>query len=353
MSNCLSPVTLKSGFTVPCGKCLNCLSDRRNEWSIRLAIHIMACDRMPLFLTLTYDDDHLPHYLNGSRLLWGDNAGSTVGFGTDFVDFPVTLYRPHVSAFLKEYKRKHGLDNDKFTYFGCGEYGDDDRFTGRPHYHLLFFGDDELYQLFDDDPFAATQRLQNEWKHGFVHICVAGFDGVHYVSKYVLKQDHVTVFGKSDPFTIASKGLGMNFLNTQDAARIRSKMEILTNFFTEILVNMPEYDIYNETSLQLAFNYWRKYVPDFRVVLDDGRVVFIPRAIRKKLIGSFAKPLDNPLWVYNHLRQLIDEIAYLREFGDYDATHDKTHAHQQRVDKFRRILQHLKKRKQVLKGSKL
>lgn len=343
MSNCLSPVLLKSGFTVPCGKCLNCLSDRRNEWSIRLAIHVMACERMPLFLTLTYDDEHLPHLLPDGAVICGIEGEG----------YPATLHRPHVSAFLKEYKRVHDLGNDRFTYFGCGEYGDADRFTGRPHYHLLFFDDNRLYQLFDDDPFKAIQSVQSEWKHGFVHICIAGFDGIHYVSKYVLKQDHVEVQGLVEPFTIASKGLGMNFLKTQAAARIRSKMETLINFFPEILSKMPDYDIYNENSLELAFNYWRKYVPDFRVILDDGRLVFLPRAIRRKLVGSFSKALDNPLWVYNHLKQLIDDIEYLRKFGDYDVTHEFTHAHQQRVDKFRRILQHLKKRKQVLKSSKL
>lgn len=349
MSNCLSPVTLKSGFTVPCGKCLNCLSDRRNEWSIRLAIHVMSCERMPLFLTLTYDDEHLPHYLNGFRLVQGDNAGSTVGFGTDFADYPVTLYRPHVSAFLKQYKRKHGLDNNKFTYFGCGEYGDADKFTGRPHYHLLFFGDDRLYQLFDDDPFKAIQSVQDEWKHGFVHICVAGFDGIHYVSKYVLKQDQVTVFGKADPFTIASKGLGMNFLKTQEAARMRSKMETLIKFFPEILAKMPDYNIYSSSSLHMALDYWRKYVPDFRVILDDGRQVYLPRAIRKKIIGTYSKPTDNPLWVYNHLNELIDDLQYQKEYADYDQAHEFTFAYAQKLDKFRNIVQHLKQKKQQLK----
>ena len=71
MSKCILPIQLRNGIVVPCGKCEICRSNRRNEWSTRLAIHVASQDIMPLMVTLTYDDVHLPYryedWTNGVR----------------------------------------------------------------------------------------------------------------------------------------------------------------------------------------------------------------------------------------------------------------------------------------------
>ena len=132
---------LKSGISVPCGKCEVCRSDARNEWSIRLALHLQNCDRMPMFITLTYRDEDVPFVYStpNNEFFWNR------GYPTHKDAMP-SLYREDVSKFLKAYKRKYKLDNETFQYFGCGEYGENYR---RPHYHLLFFGDFQLYIPFE------------------------------------------------------------------------------------------------------------------------------------------------------------------------------------------------------------
>lgn len=295
--DCLAPVKLKNGLAVPCGKCALCRSNARNEWSIRLAIHLMNCDRMPMFVTLTYDDKHVPTLENGLP----------------------TLQRSDVSSFLKAYKRKYGLTNEKFQYFGCGEYGENFR---RPHYHLLLFGDTELYNEFFRDSDAAYKRVGCVWKNGFVHVCVAGYDGIHYVTKYCLKDDIELIPDECvSPFTIASNGLGMNFLNSKLGKRYKSELLYLTKNKDLIMSGCPALDVDCE-NIKDVIRYLQKYIPRFDVVLDDGRQVFLPRAIRRKLIGSFEHFKDSPLWFYHHLTQLCKSIKYYSDYCDYDNEHD-------------------------------
>lgn len=68
---CFKPVDVpKKGFadlrvTVACGRCLGCRLDKKREWMVRIldeaALHVFKW-----FLTLTYDDEHLPR--NGSLI---------------------------------------------------------------------------------------------------------------------------------------------------------------------------------------------------------------------------------------------------------------------------------------------
>jgi len=62
---CISPITLKvqnprnkdGKVIVPCGKCINCLTNRRESWIIRLVEHFKT--QSATFITLTYDQKNL------------------------------------------------------------------------------------------------------------------------------------------------------------------------------------------------------------------------------------------------------------------------------------------------------
>lgn len=320
--DCLNPVILKNGLAVPCGKCDICRSNNRNEWSIRMAIHLASCDRMPMFITLTYNDDNLPYYCNH----WKD-VNRHMSCTKDCFAFSLkcggcypTLLRDDVSKFLKAYKRKYGLTNEKFQYFGCGEYGENYR---RPHYHLLFFGDDELYDSFFQDTELAQSRIAALWPYGFVHVGIAGFDGIHYCTKYCLKDDLEWLPDcVIKPFTIASNGIGMNFLKSDQCKKIKNQLEYCTRNAGEIFRNCPAVDFNEPDTINDAIVYLESILPRFQVILDDGRKVYLPRAIRRKLIGSFEYFKDSPYWFYNHLKQLYDSLKYYRENAAYDQTHD-------------------------------
>lgn len=297
---CPNPITLKNGITVPCGRCEICASNNRAQWSLRLAIHASYCDKMPLFICLTYDPWNIP--------VTPENMP--------------TLSRPDVSKFLKEYKRLYNLTNDKFTYFGCGEYGDT---FGRPHYHLLFFGDDALYDLYFKDVDKANKRLHDVWQKGFVSIGVAQWSGIHYVTKYVLKEDinEIKNLGVVPPFTICSKGLGNSFFDSELCRKWKNDLSWLQYNREDIYNNLPDFTIDDPSSIDSAIDYLRQYMPKFTLFLDDGRCVYLPRALRKRICGSVEHFKDNPLWLYVHLKHLRDSIEYWKDFGDLDLKNGK------------------------------
>ncbi|ACZ33198.1 conserved hypothetical protein [Chlamydia pneumoniae LPCoLN] len=97
---------------MPCLKCRFCRTQHAKVWSYR-CVHEASLYEKNCFLTLTYDDKHLPQY------------GS--------------LVKLHLQLFLKRLRDR--ISPHKIRYFGCGEYGTK---LQRPHYHLLIFNYDSL-----------------------------------------------------------------------------------------------------------------------------------------------------------------------------------------------------------------
>lgn len=95
-------------LSLPCGQCIGCRADKRDEWAVRL-VHESRLHENSYFLTLTYDDHHVP-----------------IGY---------TLDKSHVQLFLKRYRRR--IAPLRIRFFAVGEYGET---RLRPHYHLLIFG---------------------------------------------------------------------------------------------------------------------------------------------------------------------------------------------------------------------
>lgn len=108
-------------FAVPCGKCVLCREKKASEWSFRALCENQSSSSEPLFITLTYDNEHKPER------------------GVD---------KRHVQNFMKRLRRnldKEGIEHD-IRYFACAEYG---KKSLRPHYHLILwnFPRDKFYTL--------------------------------------------------------------------------------------------------------------------------------------------------------------------------------------------------------------
>lgn len=120
-------------FPVPCGRCIGCRLDYSKQWANRCMMeaqyHEHSC-----FITLTYDDLHVPRSYGRSSL-----GGSCISY---------SLHKEDLQKFFKRL-RKH-FEGVKIRYFGCGEYGSR---TFRPHYHVILFGID-----FEDK--VPTQKSQ-------------------------------------------------------------------------------------------------------------------------------------------------------------------------------------------------
>lgn len=199
---------LSRNYTVfiPCGKCYACQCSSRAEWALRMKYEFRDKRNVSAyFLTLDYDDEHLP----------------TVGFNTDKVLYynshvPISkrnyffsvLDKKHCSLFLESLKywfRQHFMTplyyvnknggefsetpkrgftpfysaNSLPRYYMTGEYGD---LTNRAHYHLIVF--------FPADVHAADLELYAKylWPYGTMkvesHISPAA---QNYVAKHQVK----------------------------------------------------------------------------------------------------------------------------------------------------------------------
>jgi hypothetical protein len=149
----LGPVTFK------CGQCVGCRLARRQEWTARI-MHEALLHETSSFITLTYDDEHLP--LHGS------------------------LHHPDVQRFFKRVRRS----GRKFRYYMCGEYGE--KFS-RPHYHVCMFGQDFSgdrvhFKGSADHKLYISDTLTNLWGEGFALIGDLTVESAAYVAGYTLKK---------------------------------------------------------------------------------------------------------------------------------------------------------------------
>lgn len=191
--DCLSPINVKRtpaqgiGYIpVPCGKCLPCLKRRAAEWSFRINKELQI-SYFPKFITLTYDDFHLP--INDR-------------------DIPV-LDKSDVKAFLKRlrqslYKVSPGY---RLRYYLSGEYGPE---TIRPHYHAI------ILNVCDDELIVKAWRKEEELI-GHIDFEQVTEASINYVTAYLQKQPiniDFEALNMQKPFSLMSKGIGEIYLKT-------------------------------------------------------------------------------------------------------------------------------------------
>lgn len=164
--------------TIPCGRCIGCRLQRRKQWADRAVLELPYHDSN-LFITLTYDDDHLP-YAKGYA-----NDGSIL--------MTPTLVKKDLQNFWKNLRR--AFPEQKIRYLACGEYGTSVEHTHRSHYHAIVFG----LSLPDLVPFKknelgdflyTSKTLENIWKKGFCLVGEATHESIGYVAGYVAKKKY-------------------------------------------------------------------------------------------------------------------------------------------------------------------
>lgn len=144
---------------LPCGQCIGCRLERSRQWAVR-CLHEASLYERNCFLTLTYNQDHLP--LSGS------------------------LNLSHFQLFMKRLRKKYGAG---IRFFHCGEYGEN---LGRPHYHALLFNHDFPDKLFfserNGNRVYTSKALSSLWTAGFSVIGEVTFESAAYVARYVMKK---------------------------------------------------------------------------------------------------------------------------------------------------------------------
>jgi len=224
---------------LPCGRCLGCRLERAKEWALRCSYEASLNDKglNNSFVTLTYDEAHLP--ANGN------------------------LRRIDFQKFIRSLRKR---TRKKIRYFMCGEYGEKEN---RPHYHALLFGhqfDDKiLVNIRNGNRVYTSKTLDKIWQHGTCEIGSVTFQSAGYVARYIVKKQ------------------------TGTADELFKKYVIIDPETGEMTARHNEY---TNMSLKpgIGEKFYEKFKSDFFpqdfAVLPDGRTMSVPTYYRRLLEKS-------------------------------------------------------------------
>lgn len=155
---------------VSCGQCIGCRLERSRQWAVR-CLHENQMHESSSFITLTYDDEHLP-----------------VDHSLSYRDFQ--LFMKRLRKHFGQQFLERGRSTNSVRFFMCGEYGE---LTKRPHFHACLFGldfdDKEFYKSLPSGSRLYTSAiLEKLWPFGFSSIGDVTFESAAYVARYVVKK---------------------------------------------------------------------------------------------------------------------------------------------------------------------
>lgn len=216
---------------IPCGHCIDCRLSKGKEWSARCMLETQYYNDC-YFLTLTYDDEHLPsndfidnyYKLNNTfppehppdddrnlMMIYIDQYKEYLDEIVPKPDLKIPYIHPlkydDVQRFIKrlrshfdEKEKQYNENNNDIPfpdhscrYYGCGEYGPNNL---RPHYHIIFFGlplDDLVVRKIDQSNgfiYYTSDLISKKWNNGFHLITKVDYNCCAYVAQYVLKKQY-------------------------------------------------------------------------------------------------------------------------------------------------------------------
>lgn len=188
-------------FLVPCGSCIGCRIDYSRTWANRMIMEL-SDNPKAIFLTLTYNNDHVPKAENGR----------------------MTLKVRDVQLFFKRL-RFHFSDR-RIRYYLAGEYGPKNL---RPHYHAIVYGLDifdfaDLRQIGHNalsQPYFTSQELEDIWENGFILLSSVSHKTCAYVARYTMKKHygdrgHYDRLGIKPEFSLCSRKPGIGMLRVRE-----------------------------------------------------------------------------------------------------------------------------------------
>lgn len=219
---------------VPCGQCIGCRMDYSRQWASRLMLEKKSFpDDQCYFITLTYDDEHLPRYYTFPERTVNHRDGTTDVLPpyTCYTNFPVsdavetvpeiidndgtyikTPFRSVSSRdhqlFMKRLRKRFG---NGLRFFAALEYGEK---SLRPHEHLIVFGlkdlrlghfdrskrwisnvpykqnfeGDALYECYDLTGPTGAWTDSDGHALGMALVSRVTFDTCNYVTRYIVKK---------------------------------------------------------------------------------------------------------------------------------------------------------------------
>lgn len=194
-------------FPADCGKCLPCLIKRKAQWSYRM-VEEKRSSFSSYFVTLTYNDQHLPMTDSGSSGNVTDHR-HFIKWLKYYEDERRLQKRTYLSQ--EEVNRIGGNEKEvgKIKYYGVTEYGD---LKGRIHLHYI------LFNIRDTNSISMAWSEQRKLRRGVyspgkeygrVDIDECNVNTIDYVLKYMVKErKEDTSDQKEQERSFMSKGIG-------------------------------------------------------------------------------------------------------------------------------------------------
>lgn len=196
-------------------KCHHCKERTLREWIFRLVYEGRRATAAH-FITLTYDNAHVPRSKNGFK----------------------TLNRQDLTLFMKRLRKNTGIKGIK--YFACGEYGTQRK---RPHYHAIVYNqpDPKAYQ----NAWAVySPEFKRKVAIGETHTGTVNQKSIAYTCKYLDKPNLVGYFKNDDrakEFRAMSQDLGANYITPATIRFHRNHLDKLYLMMDGFKVPMPKY----------------------------------------------------------------------------------------------------------------
>lgn len=300
-------------LVVPCGKCELCREKQVQQWCTRAMLESEGYNDYPMFVTLTYDEAHLPE--DG-------------------------LSEESVTLFVKRLRKF--LGKERIKYMVCGEYGSK---HGRPHYHFMFFGisrrPEETYQQYfyrvtDVCCKAWSGDLRSNNARTFVRykgnkqdgdgfklyeeqigmVCVKPVEknarGVaSYVTKYMLKGSNAKK-GQNPCFFHYSKSFGKEFV-------LAHKKDIIQWLLSDVNEN---FKMKSKFGGQVTDVHFTKTMLDYivprlaKAISAELRRILNDYSYQIMLEGQIKRTISSDVWRYNEIVYLFNKM--LRKFEKYE-----------------------------------
>lgn len=195
----LTELNKLNGIVIPCGHCIGCRLDYSRSWADRMMLELETAKK-GIFLTLTYDNKHVPvsEYQDFGK--WSDIGQEMIddlGLVFDGEEWLIpktyTLCKRDFQLFMKKLRKEFAKDWLKIRFFASGEYGSQ---TDRPHYHAIIFGiglDDigDCVPTGRNDigqPYFKSEKIRKIWDNGHILVTDVSFETCAYVARYVVKK---------------------------------------------------------------------------------------------------------------------------------------------------------------------
>lgn len=244
--NCFTPMTIKNPkvtgkeyIKVPCGKCEACVMNRASQWYVRLLMQQRYSDNA-VFVTLTYNDEHLPLRITEDGVLLAD------------------VCREDVRHYHARLRKSLGPTKSKaLKYFLISEYGPNptNGWLHRPHYHAIYFN-------LDKEDYG---KLERAWKAGFVQFGELTEGRIRYVSGYVTEK----LFIPSDverTFSFISNGIGASYVQSSADFHdgqldrvfvpINGRKKVMPRYYKERLYSEAQRSIFADQCEERASRKW-------------------------------------------------------------------------------------------------